>query len=505
MTPTPGDIFAFYNARLNAYTAIQVTHVETDKKPAKVAVLTLDWRGKTLPSDAEIAVMQPKVFDFFFWNARFVHRWVSLPVPPGFTHVGHKPSLHDAEVNSYSGWPTGSSFYSQQQWDARPKAQRDRFKEAAATRDKTPLLTLGDVSVNLSTQRLDGERLAMAGDLSVFDALPLLTNVTTDRPIAGLFDFLRKHAFVYEAELCNHGEARVDLRGTYLTRLSLDVTGVTELFLNDDLEHLSLLGTPSSDLRIHANADGRWLTVMLIDPDVPWQGLDALGALNVRQGRDVDVAKIVTRFPALSELRIWGAPGYVRNLPSLAALSGLQTWTFYDVFGFGPEDIPASSNFPMLGMFWTHSIPADAAAAIKKAYKAATANGLDLAVRQPRKPEWLAANLDNPFRDWDGTEGITAAQAKKGAALYKTARADALKVAGEADSLAALGPIVRTYIEAFNKLDARNNFIFTEEREQICMAWQQIVDAVDEKRRELDAGPVDRTALDELMDSIRDF
>ena len=505
MTPTPGDIFASYNARLDAYTAIQVTHLAEDRKQPQVAVLTLDWIGKALPTAAEVAAMTPKSFDFFFWKDRFDHSWVSLPVPPAFTLVGHREPMRQEAVNSYSGWPRGFTLYSQQKWDARPKETRDRFKAAAETRDKTPVITLGDQTVNRSSQRLDGQRLEMAGDLSVFDALHLLTNVSTDRPIAGLFDFLRKHSFVYEADLRKHGETRVDLRGTYLTRLSIDVTGVTELHLNDGLEFVSLQGQSSPDLRIHAEADGRWLTLGVKNPDVPWSGLDALDGLHLQHGGDIDLAKVVSRFPALSEMRLWGAPGHVRNLSALAALTGLRTLTLYDMFGFGPEDIPAPSNFPELGMFWLTSIPADAAAAIKKSYKPAATKGLDLQVRQPRKPEWLAANLDNPFRNWDDTEGITAAQAKKAATLYKTARTDALKLAGEADSLAALSPVVLAYTEAFNKMDSRSNFIFTEEREQIFEALMQILNAVDELRAAAGAAPVDRNALIEVMDGVRDF
>jgi len=46
-----------------------------------------------------------------------------------------------------------------------------------------------------------------------------------------------------------------------LSRLSLDVTGVQELFLNDGLDDLTLLGTAAPELKIHAEADGSWLTL----------------------------------------------------------------------------------------------------------------------------------------------------------------------------------------------------------------------------------------------------
>ncbi len=505
MTPTPGDILVSHNARLDAYFAVQITGSKMDGKYPLVSVLTLDWMGKALPTDAEIAAMKPKSFDFFFWNARFDHDWVPAQVPPSFQRVGHRPVLVTTELGSYSGWPDGSTFYSQQQWDARPKALRDKFKHAAAREDETPVVTVNGFTVTHSTNRLTDWLTAAVDDLSIFDDLALLTNVATDRPIPGLFDFLHKHSFINELQLLNHGETRLDLRSLLATRLIIDVTGLTELYLNDAVEFLSLVGSAASDLRIHADADGRWILLHTTDAAAPWSGLSALGGWSVYRLKEMDVASAVRRFPTLRDVSMSGAPGYVRNLAALSALSNLETLRLNDVFGFTPEDIPAPSNFPALQTLHVTSCPADAADAVKKIYKPAAAAGLDLSVRQPRKPEWLAANLDNPFRNWDDIEGITPAQAKKAAALYKTARTDALKVASEADALVALSPIVLTYTEAFNKLDSRSNFIFTEEREQIFEALLQIFNAVDEKRREAGAAPIDQDALIEVMDQVRDF
>jgi len=63
-----------------------------------------------------------------------------------------------------------------------------------------------------------------------------------------------------------------------------------------------------------------------------------------------------------------------------------------------------------LDELWLASIPADVATALKKAYRKHGA--VDVDASEPRKPEWLSENLDNPFRDWDGRDGITPANAK---------------------------------------------------------------------------------------------
>ena len=59
------------------------------------------------------------------------------------------------------------------------------------------------------------------------------------------------------------------------------------------------------------------------------------------------------------------------------------------------------------------SLPETAAKAAKQLWKSKP--GMDLRITKARKPEWLAQNLDNPFRGWDGAEHIPAAAAKKAA------------------------------------------------------------------------------------------
>jgi hypothetical protein len=502
MTPTAGDIFVTYNARLDAYVAIQITAVSDDRRSPQAAVLTLDWTGAAPPTEAEVAAMQPARFDFSFWDDRVDRVWVPLPVPPGYTRVGNRPPLVTGQLDSYGGgWADGSLHYAQRRWDAKPQALRDRFKAAAKSRHEKGAVSLEAVQAT----RVGNDDLAAIPDLPAFEGMPLLTSIYADRPIPGLFEFLRRRVFIYEAALRRHGETHVDLRGTHLTRLGIDVTGVRELHLNDGLEELTLHGTPDADLRIHAEDDGRWITHYAGDAAFAWRGLDALDTLWIRNVKEVDATVIVRRFPALTGLRIWGAPGYLRNVDALSTLPDLRTLTLNDMFGFDADAFPMPTSFPNMRMLWLSSVPADAAAAVKKAWKPATAGGVNLNVRQPRKPEWLAANLDNPFRNWEDAAGITPAQAKKAAALYRTARADALAVADAADPVAALSPIVLAYTQAFNKLDARSSFIQTEEREQIFMALMDIVKAVNERRATTGAAPVSRDAITDVMDSVRDF
>lgn len=84
--------------------------------------------------------------------------------------------------------------------------------------------------------------------------------------------------------------------------------------------------------------------------------------------------------------------------------------------------------------------------------------GVYLRVAKPRKPQWLAENLNNPLRDWDGREQISAAIYKKALAQYKATRRAVLAVLASGDSadvlrvrLTGLG---EQFGEAFDELDA---------------------------------------------------
>ncbi|WP_144641283.1 gliding motility protein [Bordetella genomosp. 13] len=510
MSPTPGDIYVCHNGRLDAYVAFQITHVKDD---GALAVLTLDWSDVALPDDAALAAMKPAVFDFMYWTGRHQHCWVGATVPRQCRHVGWRPPLVTDEVRSYSAWPDGSLLGRQRWWQALDPALVRAFKAAAdGPRDQTVVLEADGRTVTRGTSRLDSALLNAAPSLSVFDALPLLGELDVDTPVPGLLPWLRTRPLITELDISGQHDPVLDVRGTHLLRLSVDVTGMREIFLNDGLNFLFLRGKASPDLILHGEQGGRYLSVQAGDAELPWSGLPELEALSLRGMRSVDAGIVAARLPSLRQLRIWGGPCVMQNLDRLGELSKLSYLTLTDVFPPAGSAFPAPSCWPGLSTLWLQSIPTDLAAAVKKAYRGEAAKGLDLSVKQPRKPEWLAANLDNPFREWDGSDVVTPAQAKKAATLYRKARADALKLAADladdADGLVeALTPVVHAYTEGFNAMDRRAGFIDTVAREQIYMAWVGIVQAVEEKRRESlgsEVAPLPQAVLD-AMDEVRDF
>jgi len=96
---------------------------------------------------------------------------------------------------------------------------------------------------------------------------------------------------------------------------------------------------------------------------------------------------------------------------------------------------------------------------------------------QARKPEWLAENLDNPFRNWDGRENISSTNVKKAHTQYKNTRSKILGMISDfrdnknsEQLLIELLNEVSVFTELFNKINKRSDFIETMESEKIFEA-----------------------------------
>ncbi|MEJ5065568.1 hypothetical protein WH279_19015 [Erwinia sp. MYb375] len=501
MKPTPGDIYCVFYPKLQQYVACQITAL---KEGNLVAVLDLDWSGDALPDEGALAAMQPLVCDFFFWRGRHDHTFLSDSVPSHYTRVGNIPPLVNEEVNSYGGgWNVGSSLYQQRSWDRIDAEKRARFK--ATSRDRQVTLPAGVLPEN--TNKIGDTFLQGITDYAELDRLPCLTSLDTTEGNARLAEYVNQHAFIYELHWASSSVTTLDLSDSQLQRLILDPTGLVSLSLSDGLKLLSFTRPPAAELQINSRYLGRDLTIQHRQTLAELQGLDALGGLHLTEVADVDIAIIADRYPTLNTLRLWGKPGMVSNMASLSRLADLQMFTTVDLFGFGPEAFPSPPQLPHLSLLWMNSLPADAASAIKKAWKKAALTGVDLAIKQARKPEWLAENLNNPFRDWDGREHISAANARKAATLYKKMLASlrTIDASSEAASVNTLAEaMVRGYTEAFNAMDRRSNIIETIEREEIGEVLYGLLSLIEQQTAGA-SEPFDKDRMMDLFDELRDF
>ena len=502
MLPNVGDIYSVFSSELQQYVACQVTRIkDTSSSRPVAAVLELDWTGDALPDAAAVQAMRPLLCDYFFWNNRHDHCYATANVPPGHTLVGNIAPLVDVEVNSYrSGWNVGDSVLRQRNWERIDPLRRQQFKAASEERE----VTLGGQVFRQDATKIDDSVLQALGDISELEQLPCLMAIETSEGTQALMEFIQGNPFINELHWQSSTVQALDFTGSGLSRLILQPDGVTSLVLNEGLSLLALRGAPSPALRIDDGADGRHLTLQCTQTLTPFHGLGQLGGLSLVSMKEVDLAQVARRFPRLTALRIWGKPGLASQMTSLAQLSQLQMFTAYDLFGYTAEEFPSATQLPQLSALWLTSLPADVAKAIKAGYKRAAALGLDLSVTKARKPEWLADNLLNPFRDWDGREHISPAYAKKAALAYKNMLAvtRGIDAAMEATAVvAALEAMVAAYVEAFNKIERRASIIETVEREEIYAVLAELLAQLAGQGAAL----VDEAALLDLFDRLREF
>lgn len=108
-----------------------------------------------------------------------------------------------------------------------------------------------------------------------------------------------------------------------------------------------------------------------------------------------------------------------------------------------------------------NSIPVDVAQAGKNLMKGRTTAWVD--IRGPRKPEWLAENIDNPLRHWVDNPHIPASAAKKAGNIYK----ETLRTINTSAQV-PLKETLRSFIGSINQLAVKKNLIAA--LEKLCEA-----------------------------------
>ena len=493
MKANAGEVYTVYNQYLKRYTACQVAYIappdSVSKEPWAV-VLSLDWVGDAPLTAEELPHLRPLYKDFMYWPRDLHLLRVPVEIPPQYTLVGILPSFTDEPCHSYGGWDNGYEVYLQMRWQAIPEKRRRAFKEAMESDGKTEI---GGIPVKVSSHRVMDQYAPFDSALEL-KALPCLSDLICERWHPELLEFLRGNPFLDELTLLSHGQRTLDLRGTSIRKLMLDVTGLEELWLGEDTEQLLFQNKGQDDCTIHAPEYGGGLTLQFIGEYRPHTELPNLWGLHGIQLKGFDLTGLATVHPHLKELRLWGAPGNLGNFSAVGGFRELTNLSTFDLFGFGADDIPTPEQMPELRWFWMTSLPETAAKAAKQLWKSKP--GIDLRITKPRKPEWLAQNLDNPFRGWDGAEHIPAAAAKKAANQYRKIRSLLMKLAAEPgeDTQAQALEAVVAYTQTFNKM----GFIETEERDEIYMALRGILDA-------LPGDTLLKDALIEKFEELRDF
>ncbi|GAA0422090.1 hypothetical protein Aca07nite_09540 [Actinoplanes capillaceus] len=456
VTPLPGG----------GYGACQISEITGEH----VTLHALDWSGPRPPEPAELQDAGLVLLDHHSWSDRIAQISVfpqNHPMPPDLEWIGNLPVPPGVPAGgtSFSGWqsPVGD-MVRQRRWERLPEPVRAAYRALRPPEPVTADLGGGPVTLATSLGHLDLRSgdipLPASGpvDWSVLDRLPRCTEITWSGPDRGLTAALARHPLVSGVNWFD-APPLVDLGDTSVLSLRAAGDELREIRLPDGAHHLNL-GPTGSRCTVRAADRGRWLrlALFLVTPStlVP-AGLDGVRQVSLT-GAGVLSAATVAGLHEMHTLRLqWtGPPGRLDDLAALAGLPGLRLLEMVDAYGVD-ADLPA--HLPGLRHLDIHGLRGSVAKELRARLRR-TEVGLSLA--GAKSDRWLAANMDNPFRDWADDDPKAGAAACKAfaAALRAVDRLPATRTPADAE------PILRTLVEAINLIDEKWGIVDTLRREE---------------------------------------
>ncbi|GAA3005982.1 hypothetical protein [Streptosporangium longisporum] len=453
---------------LGGYGACQVGGVDAD---GWATVCTLDWYSAMIPTLEDLASAGPLVLTHHGWpkwpeRPEALRVDLSVPPPPDLVWLGWMPVLPGVpqEINAYGAWESmPSSIVHQRRWDLQVPAD---VRAAYGDPGQGPVVVdLGDGPRTLRTTVPDLDLPPHLPRLRwpALDALPCLTALRHSGPDRGLTEALTARPLI-DRLTWNDPPGTVDLSTTHLTTLTISGTGLRHLRLPPGLMDLRLTGEPPET--VEAAEDGRWieLTMTSAAGTVP-SGLHGVRELDLHVAGDLSPVTLGA-LTGLESLHLgWSRP-YGRLLDAFdpGRFPRLHTLRLTDAYGIDASFLPPSAA--SLRRVSVDGIRRSQAGLLKTRYGGTPVH---VTVQGAKSDAWLAANVDNPLRDWvDGDERGGAAACK---AYASAVRAVGRLSAGDPATAAAARTILRTLVEKLNGIEERYEIIDTLRREEAADAF----------------------------------
>lgn len=468
--PKPGEIYAYYIDELEKYGACQIIEL-TDKSAFYVS---LDCLTDHLPERGEILDCKPLYLDYFRNHHRTDAGWIDLtPPPPSYQCVGEFPLVIEKCSDVYRGsWPEGWSYIDETRWKSYGKAVTAAYKKY--------MNSGADVIIHGKTfpKRLSALTDELYRHLNEQDSLeqfPCISSAQVEGFSEKLLRLIKTAPLLTSLELKNPGVSELDLRGSGLDNMKLDMTGVKKLYLPEKVRSFTLYGNIEKELVIDDSACDEKLPPVCVWLSLKKAQISRFGMQRLRVKKlslndiaEIDAEEIMKCFPDIKDLLMIGCPGIVKNVQMLGRLNKLQRLSLWDLFGFSMEFLEGLAQMTELWELDCESIPKDVGTEIRKRWKGRISV---LSVTKLRDENWLKENMDNPLRHWDGSEFVPPAAYKKSLQCYKNTGKKLREAAGRQDILR----IAQEYTEEFNKLNKKyKEFIETDEREDIFDIMKQL-------------------------------
>lgn len=478
MIPKIGDIFSSWHEDIEKWCCVQVVN---ENEAGYLTLVFLDAFFDIMPNDVNLGDIKCLIQDHHnFKGEPMVENVGPDRLDPTYHFIANRPVVYEEELYVIDrDWPKNHDQIRRQYiWNQMPAKLTENYKSAKKSDDK---VDISGFEFGIKKTRLNIDTDKSHIDFQAFSSLPALTDLHLYTETQDPAPFLRDSPLIQTMGWEEHGRDEIDISGSYIQNLTVEVDGLKRLVLNDAIRTLILSGDLKelSELSIHHPKKGKWLEIQIIsdlDFDVPDFKLPDLQALRLKI-HNVDFANLSDYYPALSSLKIWGNPGMATHVGDIKNFKTLDALWLFDIFGYAAADFPPPDAFPVLSDMWLSSIPKNVGDEVKKNFK----HIRSLKIDKLRPEKWLAENLNNPFRSWDGRSGISKANAKKAFNIFKTINS-AIEKGVKGDALLA---IFDDYIDVFNLIESKKGGIDTMEREEIYSVYMDLARRTSIKESEL--------------------
>lgn len=468
-TPSPGEVYAFYIDRLSSYGAYQI--LDVDKEAHSLCYVALDYLAKEPPAKAQLESLKPYYRQAYRNHHRMEKSIISSTiVPRDYIYIGQCALKADKKCNSFSvDWPRGLAYINEELWRSFDGTARAAYKKYCDSGDFVQVH--GQMFRKRSTYLTD-ELYQCLADADTLEAFPCITSAEVTGYSSKLEKWLHDTPLLASLSLQKAHAEILNLSGTHLNSLKLDLTGILQLTLPATLTHLILYGKPAPGFVIDDSLCTEKIDLFfsMKDSSVTEFGVSPakITTLSISGIKELDLRIITDSYPETKHLQLDGAPGILRNISSLEQMRFLKSIYLHDLFGYDSSDLAFLSALPCLYELDFDSVPKEAGNHLKKHWK----GKLDkLAVSHLREEGWLKENLENPLRHWDGDEYISQAAYNSAVKCYKNTKKQMQNV----DSRDKLRAIIHQYTMHFNRLNTKyDDFIETQEREDIFSAMEQL-------------------------------
>lgn len=467
-----GDIFGIKLEKYNLIYPCQIVGTDPENNE-QMAVVLIDYFDENIPTIESLKTAKPLVKNHHNWNDETMAFWTNKSEFEKLTFIGNiKPIYNVEEIDN------SDSVFDQEQcemqflWQNLPSEKRKKYKEAK----KSEVRQTSQIFIEEQKDKSYWENL---------NELPCLDAISCTYWHDEILEYVAQNPFISELELRNVKTAKIDISETAIHKLMLDTTNVETIILNPNIQFLNLFGDCSNLKKITGLNAGKYINLYLYKlKTLPkFSGLESLENFSM-VCKEIDINAIVDKFQNLKSLTLWGEAGKLSNILELEQLKDLELLTIYDAYGF--EDFPSKEQLPKLYDLTLTGITKTAGLKAKKEFEK-----INPYIKQLRDEDWLKANLDNPFNNWDGRDGTKPTNAKKAMKNYTDTYQ---KLNKKGISKGEGKEILVNFIHIFNEMD-RKSGIDTLEREEIWDIFKQLTHIISLTEKE----------CEDLFEETRDF